>query len=279
MYSEDVRLFGVTLSIWNAMFLAAVMAGYVVFRFSAGRTLSLPTLRYLLVVYLSAISAQVFAYAFDTNTSLTPPPEMSLSYYYFHPLAGPKTLYGVIVLMPVSIAIATLGSRDALSRQLDLWTPAMFVVLFVARIGCLMQGCCYGARSDLFGIAFPAGASAYWLQRHAGLIPEDAQWSLPVIPTQGIEAVFLAALAIWSWRRLDQTTPLFLPTVIAYSLFRFAIEFVRADEGRGIYGPLSTSQWIALIVLAVAFAFVRAHSRNRGLAGSFESSIVRSAPR
>jgi len=279
MYTDDVHLFGTTLSIWNTMFLIAIAAGYIVFRLSAGKTLSFPALRYFVVAYLSAIAAQVFAYAFDVNTSLTPPPGVSLWSYYLDPLAGPKTLYGVIVLMPVSICMATVGSRQVLARQLDHWTPAMLAVLSVTRVGCLLQGCCYGARSDLFGVSFPAGASVYWLQRHAGQIPEDAQWSLPVIPTQGIEAVFIALLAIWSWRRRNETAALFLPAVVAYSLFRFVIEFARADVGRGLYGPLATSQWIALGVLTVAVIYARVDGGDRDLAQALGGSLLRSAPR
>ena len=38
--------------------------------------------------------------------------------------------------------------------------------------------------------------------------------------------------------------------IAAYSIFRFAIEFVRADVERNHYALLSTSQWIALALLA-----------------------------
>jgi prolipoprotein diacylglyceryltransferase len=41
--------------------------------------------------------------------------------------------------------------------------------------------------------------------------------------------------------------------LIYYSLWRFGLEFLRADESRGIWAlGLSTSQWIALGVLTTA---------------------------
>lgn len=41
--------------------------------------------------------------------------------------------------------------------------------------------------------------------------------------------------------------------VILYSLWRFGLEFLRADENRGIWAlGLSTSQWIALTILTIA---------------------------
>jgi phosphatidylglycerol:prolipoprotein diacylglycerol transferase len=261
VHPGDIYLLGASVSVWNAVFALAVAVGYVVFRASsrAEPLLSHAGLRYLVVVYLSAIAAQVFAYAFDANTSLVPPPGVSYAGYYLDPLAGPKTLYGVIVLMPISVALATMRSALPLGRALDLWTPAMLVVLAIVRVGCFLQGCCYGAHSNLFGVSFPAGSSVYYQQINAGVLNDDAAWSLQVVPTQLLESLFLAMLAAWSWkvRGASGRFGLFLPAVAAYSVFRFAIEFVRADATRGIYGPLATSQWIALLVIAATLAQTR----------------------
>ena len=255
MYPHHLNIFGLDLSVWNAVFLVAVVLAWVVFRACARREpmLDHPLLRYAVVVYLSAISAQAFAYAFDVHTSMVPPPDVSVWRWYLDPLAGPKTLYGVLVLMPVSVALATTGTRQPLRHALDLWTPAMFTLLAVVRVGCFLQGCCHGARSDLFGIAFPATGPVFAQQLREGLVAVGATQSLPVIPTQAIEATALALLALWSWRHLAKGD-VFLPGAVAYSIFRFGIEFVRADADRGFYGFLATSQWIALLVLVVAAA-------------------------
>lgn len=263
MYPHPLHVFGFEASVWNAAFLLAVAGGYLVFRASvrAQRRLSLPALRYLLVVYLSALAAQVFAYAIDATTALVPPPSVSLWAWYLSPVVGPKTLYGVIVLMPFSVAIATAGCRLSLAEALDLWTPAMLVVLATSRLGCFLQGCCYGARSDVFGISFPHGSPAYFKQITEGIL-SDGPASLPVVPTQALEAVFLAMLAAWMWQRHGHVRPLglFVPAVVWYSIFRFTIEFVRADVERGFYGPLATSQWISLILLGAVSVFLVARS-------------------
>jgi len=250
---------GSTLSLWNLVFLAGVFLGWLVFRPLArcepGLRLAHP--RFAVVVYLSALSAQLFAYAFDAHSSLLPPAGTGALAYYLDPLAGPKTLYGVIVAMPATLALATLGTSISLPRALDLWTRPMLTVLAVARVGCLLEGCCYGARSDLLGFRFPVGSPVYWQHRGDGLIGEGAAQSLPVVPTQLWEATVLAALALWCWRvaghrGAQADGDLFLRAVTGYSVFRFVEEFVRADAGRGVYAGLATSQWIALAVLAVA---------------------------
>jgi phosphatidylglycerol:prolipoprotein diacylglycerol transferase len=79
--------------------------------------------------------------------------------------------------------------------------------------------------------------------------------SLPVHPTQLYEAFGCLALSValsrWSPRhqRFDgQTTLLFL---IGYAVLRYVVEFLRADD-RGVYGGVSTSQWVSLIVLVLS---------------------------
>lgn len=251
MFPHDLALFGRTISIWNAAFVAGVVLGYAVLRAAAARggfRVTALAFRYLVTVYLSALAAQLFANAFDVNTSLRPPPGTSWASWVLDPLAGPKTLYGVIVLLPVSVGIAGWRSRVSLSRLLDLWSAPLLVVLATARVGCFLQGCCHGTRSDWFGVSFPPGSPVYFGQLREGLIAVGSP-ALPVVPTQVVEAAFLAALAAWALvRRSSEGT--FVAAVAAYSVFRFAIEFARADAERGLYGPLATSQWIALVVLA-----------------------------
>ena len=38
--------------------------------------------------------------------------------------------------------------------------------------------------------------------------------------------------------------------ILAYAPVRFALEFFRGDAVRGVFGPLSTSQWISLAAVA-----------------------------
>jgi len=40
----------------------------------------------------------------------------------------------------------------------------------------------------------------------------------------------------------------FLVLVFAYGIARFALETVRGDPERGLWGPLSVSQWVALVL-------------------------------
>ncbi len=285
MYPHNVELLGRSVSIWNTVFLAAAFAGCLTLRAStaAEPRLNFFVVRCLVSLYLIVLGGQLFAYAFDANTALRPPYEIGYAAYYLNPLAGPKTLYGAIVLAPVAVWVAKLGSGVGFARALDLWTPALFTVVAGARIGCFLQGCCYGVRSDLLGMSFPVGSPVYYEQLRAGLISAGSP-SLGVVPTQAIEAVMLALIAAVSLKlvrdeatrgRPVAETPLagaawpsagdgavFGAAIAVYSVFRFAIEFVRGDVERGIYHGLATSQWIAILVLASSLVALRRRVRT-----------------
>jgi phosphatidylglycerol:prolipoprotein diacylglycerol transferase len=260
MYPHDLHVFGLEIAIWNVLLLLGILAGYPVLLASlrARRRGAPPRflpLRWIVTVYVSAIGAQLFAYFFDLNTTALPPPTVGWARYYLDPLFGPKTLYGAIVFLPVTLAAIVFPWRDlGYVEALDAWTPPMFVVLGIARVGCFLQGCCYGVHSERFGISFPFGSPSYYHQLNAKLIAEG-ETALPVIPTQAIEALVLFGLAAWFSRRLRQGDRNIFPAAVAlYSLLRFVLEFARDDPDRNFLGVLSTSQWIALVALALVAA-------------------------
>ena len=75
--------------------------------------------------------------------------------------------------------------------------------------------------------------------------------SMPVFPTQAVEALVLVGLAAWSLSSIRAgAAGVFLKGVAFYSAFRFAIEFLRDDPDRNFLASVSTSQWIALGVLS-----------------------------
>ena len=261
MYPYPLHLLGVELSAWNATFLLGVLLGYPVLRTALrarapGRSLSVLPLRWLVTVYLSAIAAQCFAYAFDASTTLLPPPGHGWARYYFDPLSGPKTLYGAVLALPLGVLVAAMPWRSVpYAAALDAWTPPMFAVLAVSRIGCFLQGCCYGIRSSFFGTSFPVGAPAYEQQLAAGIIAPGSP-PLPVVPTQLIEAAALITLCGIALAQLRHGRGgLYVPLVVAYSAFRFVIELVRDDPERNALVGLSTSQWTALLVIATYAAW------------------------
>jgi len=141
-------------------------------------------------------------------------------------------------------------------NKMDFWLVTDLVAPYVAlaqsfgRIGCFLNGCCYGSETDLaypFGVIFPNTAS-------------------PVHPTQVYSS--LALLGIFVILRIVQDLPHFKGEValgycILYSSKRFVVEFWRADNPR-IMLNLTIPQYISLAVFAVSMAiFIRRASQWR----------------
>ena len=95
-------------------------------------------------------------------------------------------------------------------------------------------------------------------QRQAGLTIELAELpsrSGPTVPVQVFSAIHAATLALllWSWfplRRRDGEVFLLLLTL--YPLGRMLEEMIRDDEPGRLSTSLSISQWVSLVVFAVA---------------------------
>lgn len=266
MYPFPVTMLGLSVSVWNAALLAGVLVGYGIlygtFRTTGTRQVPRALLvRYVVAAYVAVIGAQLFAYLFDMNTSALPPRGVSWVVYYLSPVAGPKTLYGAIVFLPIG-GMLSAGGGVSVRRAIDAYAPALMVVMGMARVGCLLQGCCYGVCARAVGLTFAPGSVVYFRHLHDELITEGSR-SLPVVPTQLIAAVALFTLAGWSYGRLRRGAPwVMMDGVAAYSVFRFLIELVRADPDRNLYASLSTSQWIALGILgAYALTWTRRRSQ------------------
>ncbi|MCK9522626.1 MAG: prolipoprotein diacylglyceryl transferase [Proteobacteria bacterium] len=123
------------------------------------------------------------------------------------------------------------------------------------RMGCFLSGCCFGApTAHGSGIVFPAGSSAARAQWEAGLLSTYRIPSLPVHPTQVYESVaslIIAALAYFVVRqRKTFDGQVFVFSMISYGAVRFGLECIRQDE-RGEWLGLSTSQWLAVVIVGV----------------------------
>jgi phosphatidylglycerol:prolipoprotein diacylglycerol transferase len=130
----------------------------------------------------------------------------------------------------------------------DAVAPALAIGIALGRIGCLLNGCCFGGVSDVpWAMTFPAG-SLPWLHHvdHGWLSPLAAH-SLPVHPAQvyaTLDGVFLLALlsAYFPYRRKDGQVMALL--MMCYPVSRFAIESLRDDDPAIALG-LTLSQLIS----------------------------------
>jgi phosphatidylglycerol:prolipoprotein diacylglycerol transferase len=139
-----------------------------------------------------------------------------------------------------------------LRPYLDVMAPAIAVGTLFGRLGCFLNGCCYGDRCDLpWAVSFPKPSPPWEHQWVLNLIPANATQSLPLHPTQlysAIDALVILILltAYYPLRRRDGEVMGLL--MITYPITRFLIEYLRSDEGV-FFAGMTISQTISLLLL------------------------------
>ncbi len=83
---------------------------------------------------------------------------------------GGLVVYGSVIGGMIAIAFWSRKHRFPLLKLADCVTPAFFIGLAFGRIGCFLNGCCYGGlcESSLPSITFPSGSPAYVDQLQSG---------------------------------------------------------------------------------------------------------------
>lgn len=133
------------------------------------------------------------------------------------------------------------SKQQPLLDWMDCFVPGIALGLAVGRLGCFFAGCCYGAPSDLpWAVTFKNTNSLAPLFQ--SLHPTQLYHSLAGLITFLILVV--AGNRIGTEGRI---TGLFL---ILFSVFRFIIEFFRADHRREL-GPLSITHLITLVFFSI----------------------------
>ena len=153
--------------------------------------------------------------------------------------------YGGLIGGLAGLFIVSRKTKINFFTYTDLYAPCFCLAHAGGRMGCLMAGCCYGIEHTGFCSVVLNGVSR--------------------LATQPMEAAFLVLLSgvltlIFLKKPNRGTVTGWYMTL--YAVWRFVIEFFRADE-RGAVGFLSTSQFISLFILAVCiWLLVRAPKAN-----------------
>ena len=134
---------------------------------------------------------------------------------------------------------------------------AICIPLFhsLARLGCFFGGCCYGRLShSCFAILYETNQI-------------DAAFRLPVQLFEAL-GVFLIFLVLSYLRKKERFKSHLLKFYfVEYSILRFFLEFLRGDNERGVWGGISLSQIISIMILGTIgiyslFRRVEKHGKN-----------------
>ncbi len=161
-------------------------------------------------------------------------------YYLKNPLEiimlqhGGLSWFGGLILGVFSAVFYLRVNKLSLYKTLDMIVPFVALAQSIGRIGCLLNGCCFG-KASVYGIYFPV---------HKAVL----------IPTQLYSSIIL--ILIFVILRLLQDKPhkegaIFFTYLLLYSIKRFFIEFWRADN-EIIFSGLTLFQILSIAVFCVA---------------------------
>ncbi|MBQ4556941.1 MAG: prolipoprotein diacylglyceryl transferase [Clostridia bacterium] len=157
--------------------------------------------------------------------------------------SGGIVFYGGLI---GGIGGAFIGAKVAgtkLAEFDDIVVPCLPLCHAIGRVGCLLAGCCYG-------MEYYGPFSIYYKNSVFGLASNIGHF-----PVQPLEALLDIAIALFLFHYAKRKRPPFFilcKYISLYAIMRFCTEFFRGDSVRGIFGALSTSQWISIGLLATS---------------------------
>jgi phosphatidylglycerol:prolipoprotein diacylglycerol transferase len=153
----------------------------------------------------------------------------------------------------VTVALIYLRrNRLPLWTTTDVFAPAIALGHAVGRLGCLMAGCCFGRPTSLpWAITFTNPQAAANVGTPLGI---------PLHPTQlyeaGAELLILGVLLAWERRGRPFPGRTFWTYMLLYGVSRFIIEFYRGDTRGVVFGALSTSQFVSVVLVPLAIVML-----------------------
>jgi len=164
--------------------------------------------------------------------------------------ASGLTAYGAVLGAALGIWIYSKFSNFKFGYFADLVAPAIILAQAIGRVGCTINGCCYGTSTSLpWGIVYTH--------------PDSIAFGVGVVhPTQVYEIIWnliVFGVLLKLRGRLKPDGSLFLIYLSLYSLWRLGTDFLR--DGTPFLFGLHQAQVIAIIALAITIPLLVLRTR------------------
>ncbi len=171
---------------------------------------------------------------------------------------GGLVFYGGFLLAMAALYLFCRRSKLDFIRVLDVYAPAIALGHACGRIGCFLNGCCYGKPTELcWAVHFPPGSEAALRYGGAGVHPVQLYESGENL------------LAFWLYWILVRKCPRGVAAstyLLVYGVLRFLNEYARGDNAR-IWNLFTPAQLIGLVLIPAGalllIGFLRHARKNR----------------
>jgi phosphatidylglycerol:prolipoprotein diacylglycerol transferase len=177
-------------------------------------------------------------------------------YYMQHPaliftrFGEGLTIYGAVLGAALGIWIYSRIRKISFGYLADMIAPGIILAQAIGRVGCTLNGCCYGVGTDAFCAVIYTSP-----ETHAPI-------GIPVYPTQIFEIIYnliIFGVLLLLRKRLRPDGSLFLVYLTFYAAWRLGIDFIR--EGKPLLFGLHEAQLISIVVLIITITLMALRTR------------------
>lgn len=148
-------------------------------------------------------------------------------------IAGLTMLGGLLLAIIVTLVFLTV-KRLPILKVTDIMAPSVALGIFITRIGCFLNGCCFGKPSALpWALVFPSDSPAGFTFPNVTIHPSQLYSSL-----YGL-VIFTILVATEKYKRFDGFT--FFSLLLLYSIARFLVDFTRYYENSMVLLRIGTT--------------------------------------
>ena len=159
------------------------------------------------------------------------------------------TVYGAVLGALIAVLIYCWAKKISFWQMGDIAAPGAILGQAIGRIGCLLNGCCYGLEN-------PPACAGGIVYTNPGYGLYGTPLGIPLYPTAFYHLIWnlIGFGILWSLRRrLEPKGSLFLLYLALYAAGDLSIRFVRVGEPfrSGLFFNLQEAQLIGILVLLV----------------------------
>ncbi len=180
---------------------------------------------------------------------------------------GGLVYYGGLIGAALACLIYASVRTLPLWKLADVLTPSVALGCVFGRIGCLLNGCCFGRVCSMpWAIRFPNQSFAWQQQFDLGLVGKSDP-SLPVHPTQIYDALldlglYLGLALLLRRKRFDGQV--FATYLIGYAITRSFMEMFRGDyTSEHLHWGMTPAQLVGIGILVTGVILFRLLQRRR----------------
>ncbi len=179
----------------------------------------------------------------------------------FYVWQGGSSYYGGLIFAFIGLIIWVKMKSIEVGRMLDIFAPSAALGFFFVRIGCFLNGCCFGKPTSMpWGVIFPPDSPAGSVYTNMTIHPTQIYSAV-----SGLLGFGLLLYLEEKWHMVKKKPGLlFLSFLILSSLWRFIIEYFRYHEAHStIVGWFTEAQAYSAVVFILSIIMIVKTSKKK----------------